>query len=55
MPFFCEPGVDAIVGEEGNEVRYEEFLLEKMGAWVEFQDAMVKEEGASMSSITSAA
>ena len=42
MPFFCEPGVDAMVGEQGREVRYEEFVLGKMGTWVEFQD--VKDE-----------
>lgn len=47
VPFFCEPGVEAMVGEKGREVRYEEFVLDKMGTWVEFQDAM--EEAESMS------
>lgn len=42
VPFFCEPGVDAMVGEEGKEMRYEEFVLRKMSMWVEFQDV---EEG----------
>lgn len=40
VPFFSEPGVDAMVGERGKEVRYEEFVLDKMGTWVEFQDEM---------------
>lgn len=44
VPFFCEPGVDAMVGERGREVRYEEFVLDKMGTWVEFQDPMEEEE-----------
>ncbi|OAA70562.1 2OG-Fe(II) oxygenase [Cordyceps fumosorosea ARSEF 2679] len=44
MPFFSEPGVDAMVGERGREVRYEEFVLNKMGTWVEFQDEMEKTE-----------
>ena len=44
MPFFCEPGVNAMVGEKGKEVRYEEFVLDKMGTWVEFQDPMEEEE-----------
>ncbi|KAK5996753.1 putative 2-oxoglutarate-dependent dioxygenase DIN11 [Cladobotryum mycophilum] len=44
VPFFCEPGVDAMVGERGHEVRYEEFVLDKMGTWVEFQDPMEEEE-----------
>lgn len=47
VPFFFEPGVEAMVGEKGREVRYEEFVLEKMGTWVEFQDPM--EEAESMS------
>lgn len=40
VPFFCEPGVDARVpaGENGKMCRYEEFVLGKMGTWVEFQD-----------------
>jgi isopenicillin N synthase-like dioxygenase len=38
VPFFCEPGVDAMVGEQGKEVRYGEFVLGKMGTWLEFQD-----------------
>ncbi|KAL9112016.1 MAG: hypothetical protein Q9227_003636 [Pyrenula ochraceoflavens] len=38
VPFFCEPGVNAMIGEKGKEVRYEEFVLGKMGTWVEFQD-----------------
>jgi hypothetical protein len=38
VPFFCEPGVDAMVGEQGKEVRYGEFVLGKMDTWVEFQD-----------------
>ncbi|KAB8611447.1 hypothetical protein FH972_025952 [Carpinus fangiana] len=37
VPFFCEPGVDAMVGEEGNQVPYRQFVLGKMGTWVEFQ------------------
>ena len=53
MPFFCEPGVDAMVGEKRKEVRYEEFVLEKMGTWVEFQDEMEEEERVSMSSFKS--
>jgi hypothetical protein len=56
MPFFCEPGVDAIIdvgspvadGDGGviarREMRYEEFVLEKMGTWVEFQDPMEEAE-----------
>jgi isopenicillin N synthase-like dioxygenase len=44
VPFFCEPGVDAMVGEKGKEVRYEEFVLDKMGTWVEFQDPMEEAE-----------
>lgn len=43
VPFFCEPGVDAMVGEEGKEVSYQEFVLSKMGTWVEFQDVMEPE------------
>ena len=35
VPFFCEPGVDAVVGDEGE--RYGDFVLGKMGGWVEFQ------------------
>ena len=50
VPFFCEPGVEAMVGERGKEVRYEEFVLEKMGMWVEFQDAMEEEERTSLAS-----
>ena len=38
VPFFCEPGIEALIGERGKEVRYEEFVLQKMGTWVEFQD-----------------
>ncbi|KAJ4145598.1 hypothetical protein LMH87_004444 [Akanthomyces muscarius] len=44
VPFFSEPGVDAMVGERGKEVRYEEFVLDKMGTWVEFQDEMEEME-----------
>ena len=54
MPFFCEPGVDAIIdvgapaadgtGSVRREMRYEEFVLEKMGTWVEFQDPMEEAE-----------
>ncbi|KAJ2970751.1 hypothetical protein NQ176_g8038 [Zarea fungicola] len=44
VPFFSEPGVEAMVGERGKEVRYEEFVLEKMGTWVEFQDDMEEAE-----------
>lgn len=44
VPFFSEPGVDAMVGECGKEVRYEEFVLDKMGTWVEFQDEMEEME-----------
>ena len=54
VPFFCEPGVDAMVGEKGREVRYEEFVLDKMGTWVEFQDAMEEEEVMSGTSAVSA-
>lgn len=50
MPFFCEPGVEAMVGERGKEMRYEEFVLDKMGTWVEFQDPM--EEAESMSAVS---
>jgi isopenicillin N synthase-like dioxygenase len=50
VPFFCEPGVDAMVGEKGREVRYEEFVLEKMGTWVEFQDPMEEAETVSVQS-----
>ena len=53
MPFFCEPGVEAMVGEQGKEMRYEEFVLGKMGTWVEFQDAMEEEEGMSAVSAVS--
>lgn len=38
VPFFCEPGVDAMVGKPGAPLRYEDFVLGKMGTWVEFQD-----------------
>ena len=48
VPFFCEPGVDELVGEEGREVRYEEWVLGKMGTWVEFRD--VEEEGSGFGS-----
>lgn len=44
VPFFSEPGVDAMVGERGKEVRYEELVLDKMGTWVEFQDEMEEME-----------
>lgn len=50
VPFFSEPGVDAMVGERGKEVRYEEFVLDKMGTWVEFQDEM--EEAECMSAVS---
>lgn len=63
VPFFCEPGVDAIInaapgaaaavagdGAPFREMRYEEFVLEKMGTWVEFQDAM--EEAEIMSAVS---
>ncbi|KAI9718834.1 MAG: hypothetical protein M1828_006523 [Chrysothrix sp. TS-e1954] len=44
VPFFCEPGGDAMVpgGEGGEEVRYARFLRGKMGGWVEFRE---EEEG----------
>lgn len=38
VPFFFEPGVDALVGREGEEVPYGDFVLGKMKTWVEFQD-----------------
>ncbi|EIW75300.1 Clavaminate synthase-like protein [Coniophora puteana RWD-64-598 SS2] len=38
VPFFCEPGVDAVVPSPDGVVRYEEFVLGKMKTWVEFQD-----------------
>ena len=40
VPFFFEPGVDAVVGRDaaGKEVRYEDFVLGKMKTWIEFQD-----------------
>lgn len=39
VPFFFEPGVDALVPADGGGVcRYEDFVLGKMGSWVEFQD-----------------
>jgi len=44
VPFFCEPGVDAMVGEAGKEVRYEDFVLGKMGMWIEFQDPVPEDE-----------
>ena len=46
VPFFCEPGVDAMVPDEHGErlVRYEDFVLGKMGGWVEFQDDAVNVE-----------
>lgn len=53
VPFFSEPGVEAMVGESGKEVRYEEFVLEKMGTWVEFQDDMEEAEIMSAVSTTS--
>ena len=34
VPFFCEPGVDAVVGYGGT---YGEFVLSKMAGWVEYQ------------------
>lgn len=54
VPFFFEPGVDAMVGEKGREMRYEEFVLEKMGTWVEFQDPMEEAESMSIQSGISA-
>lgn len=42
VPFFFEPGVDALVGREGEEVRYGDFLLGKMRSWVEFQEVVEK-------------
>lgn len=67
VPFFCEPGVDAVIdtvpvttrGADGSvvtgsrEKRYEEFVLEKMGTWVEFQDAMEEAEIVSAVSVVS--
>jgi isopenicillin N synthase-like dioxygenase len=53
VPFFCEPGVEAMVGEKGREVRYEEFVLNKMGTWVEFQDPMEEAESMSAHSVVS--
>lgn len=53
VPFFCEPGINAMVGEKGNEVRYEEFVLDKMGTWVEFQDDMEEYESVSNVSVHS--
>jgi isopenicillin N synthase-like dioxygenase len=44
VPFFCEPGVDAMVGRPGAVVRYEEFVLSKMGMWIEFQDPVEQED-----------
>lgn len=44
VAFFCEPGVDALVGDRGREVRYEEFLLREMGKWVEFQGPIDESE-----------
>ena len=40
VPFFFEPGVDAVVGRDaaGKEVKYEDFVLGKMKTWIEFQD-----------------
>ena len=40
-------------GEKGKEMRYEEFVLGKMGTWVEFQDAMEEEEAMSAVSAVS--
>lgn len=53
VPFFCEPGVNAMVGEPGKQVRYEEFVLDKMGTWVEFQDEMEEAECMSVQSTVS--
>lgn len=55
LPFFCEPGINALVGERGKEVRYEEFVLDKMGTWVEFQDPMEEAECMSNHSVASVA
>ena len=55
VPFFCEPGIDAVVPnptvdgtDAPTEVRYEDYVLGKMGMWVEFQEA--EEGGASFDS-----
>ncbi|MBP0583540.1 hypothetical protein J8I29_29785, partial [Labrys sp. LIt4] len=53
VPFFCEPGVEAMVGEKGREVRSEEFVRNKMGTWVEFQDPMEEAESMSAHSVVS--
>jgi isopenicillin N synthase-like dioxygenase len=66
VPFFCEPGVDAVIdtvpvtsAADGSvttttrDKRYEEFVLEKMGTWVEFQDAMEEAEIVSAVSVVS--
>ena len=53
VPFFCEPGINAMVGKKGQEVRYEEFVLDKMGTWVEFQDSMEEMESMSVNSAVS--
>lgn len=50
-PFFFEPGVDAMVGEEGKEIRYESYVLGKMATWVEFQDVEI-EDGDKVDSAT---
>ena len=48
VPFFCEPGVDALVpvGEAGQGERYERFVLGKMDGWVEFSTSNENEDGA---------
>ena len=63
VPFFCEPGVDAVIDTApvtavdgsvtSRDKRYEEFVLEKMGTWVEFQDAMEEAEIVSAVSVVS--
>lgn len=37
VPFFCEPGADALVHVNGANTRYADFVLAKMSLWVEFQ------------------
>ena len=49
VPFFCEPGVDAVIGDEGE--RYGDFVLGKMGGWVEFQDERMKRSETSIGSL----
>lgn len=55
VPFFCKPGVNALVLAKGQAVRYEEFVMDKMRTWVEFPGEMEEVEMLSTHSVTGVA